>query len=121
MAVGIENSPGEMAAGRRNEAGHGGSLGGTSARPDYDVNPQPPYPLIARHMGTQGTVLLHVHVRADGSVAEAEVKHSSGSTVLDDSALRTVRESWRFVPARLDGISVESWVEVPIRFVLKES
>lgn len=104
--------------GSRNEAGHGGVPGGTSARPDYGVNPKPPYPLVARRMGTQGIVLLRVHVRADGSVAEAEIKQSSGATLLDDSALRTVRESWRFVPARLDGVPVESWVEVPIRFVL---
>jgi protein TonB len=66
-------------------------------------------------------VLLSVLVRADGSVAEAEVKHSSGSPLLDDSALRTVKESWRFLPARLDGVPVESWVEVPIRFVLGEA
>jgi protein TonB len=105
----------------RNEAGRGGGAGGISARPDYGVNPKPPYPLIARRLGTQGVVLLRVHVRADGSVAEAEIKQSSGSTLLDDSALRTVRESWRFLPARLDGVPVESWVEVPIRFVLGDA
>lgn len=104
--------------GSRNEAGHGGVPGGTSARPDYGVNPKPPYPMLARRRGEQGIVLVRVHVRADGSVAAAEIKQSSGSTLLDDSALRTVRESWRFMPARLDGVPVESWVEVPIRFVL---
>jgi protein TonB len=108
-------------AGSRNEAGRGGIPGGTSARPDYGFNPKPPYPLIARRMGVQGIVLLRVHVRADGSVAAAEIKQSSGSTLLDDSALRTVRESWRFMPARLDGVPVESWVEVPIRFVLGDA
>ena len=108
----------KMEAGARNEAGRGGIPGGTSARPAYGVNPKPPYPLIARRMGAQGIVLLRVHVRADGSVAEVTVAQSSGFSQLDDSALRTVRESWRFIPARLDGIPVESWVEVPIRFVL---
>ena len=100
------------------EAGRGGSPGGTSARPAYGVNPKPSYPLIARRMGAQGVVLLRVHVRADGSVAEVTVAQSSGFSQLDDSALQTVRGSWRFVPARLDGVPVESWVEVPIRFVL---
>jgi protein TonB len=57
-------------------------------------------------------------VRADGSVAEVSVAQSSGFAQLDDSALKTVRESWHFIPARLDGVPVESWVEVPIRFVL---
>jgi protein TonB len=112
---------GKRGVGSRNETGHGGSPGGMSARPDYGVNPKPPYPLIARRMGTQGVVLLRVHVRADGSVAQAEIKHSSGSALLDDSALRTVQASWRFMPARLDGVPVESWVEVPIRFVLGDA
>lgn len=107
--------------GSRNKAGQGGVPGGTSARPDYGVNPKPPYPLLARRRGEQGIVLLRVHVRADGSVATAEIKQSSGSTLLDDSALKTVRESWRFMPARLDGVPVESWVEVPIRFVLGDA
>ncbi|MBI3246326.1 MAG: energy transducer TonB [Deltaproteobacteria bacterium] len=109
---------GTQTAGGKNEAGRSSEAGGTSAQPDYSVNPKPPYPMLARRRGEQGTVLLRVRVRADGSVAEAEVKQSSGSTLLDDTALRTVRDSWRFTPARLNGMPMESWVEVPIRFVL---
>lgn len=114
----VGDGSGTQAAGARNEAGRGGIPGGTSARPDYSVNPKPPYPMLARRRGEHGTVLLRVRVRADGSVAETEVKQSSGSTLLDDAALRTVRTTWRFTPARLDGVPIESWVEVPIRFVL---
>jgi protein TonB len=77
--------------------------------------------MLARRMGMRGTVVLRVHVRADGSVAEAALAQSSGSQLLDDSALKTVREQWRFLPARLDGTPVESWVEVPIRFILDVS
>lgn len=120
-AGGNVSGSGKAGSGTQSEAGRGGIPEGTSARPDYGFNPKPPYPLIARRMGAQGIVLLRVHVRADGSVAEAKVKHSSGSALLDDSALRTVRESWRFMPARLDGVPVESWVEVPIRFVLGDA
>jgi protein TonB len=101
-------------------SGPGGG-GGTSAHPDYGVNPKPPYPMLARRMGMQGTVVLRVHVRADGSVAEAALAQSSGSQLLDNSALKTVQEQWRFLPARLEGTPVESWVEVPIRFVLDVS
>jgi TonB family protein len=104
----------------RNKGGSSGAGGRTtlSARPDYGVNPKPPYPMLARRRGDQGVVLLRVHVRADGSVVTAEIKQSSGSSLLDDTALQTVRESWRFIPARLHSAPVESWVEVPIRFVL---
>ncbi|MEW6296362.1 MAG: energy transducer TonB, partial [Thermodesulfobacteriota bacterium] len=101
--------------------GTGGGGGGTLARPDYGVNPKPPYPLIARRMGAQGVVVLRVLVQANGTVGEVTVSQSSGFSVLDESALKTVRERWRFVPARLDGRPVASWVEVPIRFVLAGS
>jgi protein TonB len=113
-------------SGGRTGIGVGGEGGvgqgsGVSARPDYNVNPKPLYPLIARRLGAQGVVLLRVQVREDGSVAAVELARSSGFALLDDSATRTVRESWRFLPARVDGAPVASWVEVPIRFVLEDS
>jgi len=107
-------------AGSRNEGGAEGA-GGLSATPDYNVNPKPPYPLIARRIGAQGEVLLRVLVRPDGSVATVELARSSGFPLLDESATRTVRDNWRFIPAQLDGTPVESWVEVPIKFVLADS
>ena len=76
---------------------------------------------MARRLGAQGVVVLRVLVREDGSVATVEMAQSSGSALLDESASRTVRERWRFIPARLNGIPIESWVEVPIRFVLEDS
>lgn len=65
--------------------------------------------------------MLRVFVQANGSVGEVTVSQSSGFAILDESAVKTVRERWRFVPARLDGHPVASWVEVPIRFVLAGS
>jgi len=121
--IGASGRKGAGGSGSKAGTGVGGGSGsgggdGTSAHPDYGVNPKPPYPMLARRMGIQGVVILRVHVRADGSIATAELAHSSGSPLLDDSALKTVREQWRFLPAQLDGTPVESWVEVPIRFVL---
>lgn len=113
-------SGGKTGAGVGSGSGPNGG-GGISAQPDYGVNPKPQYPLIARRLGAQGVVVLRVQVREDGSVAAVELARSSGFALLDDSASRTVRERWRFVPARLDGTPVESWVEVPIRFVLEDS
>lgn len=117
---GVGGSRGKIGTGAGGGSTHG-TGGGSSAHPDYGVNPKPPYPMLARRMGTQGVVVLRVHVRADGSVAAAEVAQSSGSALLDDSALKTVRQQWRFLPARLNDEPVESWVEVPIRFVLADS
>jgi TonB family protein len=91
------------------------------AHADYARNPAPIYPAAARRREQQGTVTVKVLVGADGSVERAEIADSSGFDALDDAALETVRSRWRFVPARHDGLAVESWVLVPIRFALLEA
>jgi protein TonB len=80
-------------------------------------NPKPPYPLAARRLGIEGIVRLAVLVRADGRCAEVRIEASSGSELLDQSALETVRR-WRFLPARRGAQAVDTWVEIPIRFRL---
>ena len=97
--------------------GSGGD-GSGGARVAYGQNPLPPYPLAARRLGMEGVVLLDVLVAPDGHAAEVRLARSSGHPPLDDSAVRTVRERWRFIPARRDGTAVESRVTVPIRFRL---
>ena len=87
------------------------------ARPDYGLNPTPPYPKSARRRGYEGTVLLRVLVLENGKVGEIEVKSPSGHSVLDDSALKAVKD-WTFIPGKKAGQSVSSWVEVPIKYQL---
>jgi periplasmic protein TonB len=97
--------------------GSGGD-GSGGARVAYGTNPLPPYPLVARRLGKEGVVLLAVVVAPDGRAADVRVLRSSGFAPLDDSAVTTVRERWRFIPARRDGAPIESRVTVPIRFRL---
>ncbi len=91
------------------------TAGETSARPDYRRNPEPAYPLAARRRGQEGLVLLRVMVSIKGRAARVELKQSSGYALLDEAAIRAVRE-WEFEPARLGPLSVESEIEVPVRF-----
>lgn len=84
----------------------------------YLRNPVPAYPHLARKLGWQGTVLLHVQVSADGRCAAVQLKRSSGHAVLDEAALQAVK-TWRFIPARQGDRPVNAWVDVPIRFNLK--
>jgi TonB family protein len=78
--------------------------------PLYDLNPPPVYPRVARRRNYQGTVLLDVRVTAQGTVAEVKVARSSGYSVLDTSALSSVR-NWRFEPARRGSRPIETWVQ----------
>ncbi|MGH7780060.1 MAG: energy transducer TonB [Candidatus Binataceae bacterium] len=102
--------------------GAGGGAGGTSiAGADYGSDPAPAYPAHSRRRGEQGTVTLHVLIAASGAVERVELLASSGFRGLDDAAIEVVRERWRFVPARRDGLAIESWAIVPIRFTLTEA
>lgn len=87
------------------------------AYPDYKINPKPKYPLIARKRGHEGEVLLKVWVLEDGSVGELKLEKPSGYSVLDESALNSVR-NWIFVPGKRNGIPIRSWVTIPIKFQL---
>ena len=49
------------------------------------------YPEEARRRGIHGAVMLDVALNRDGSVAAISVRRSSGVTVLDDAAIRSVR------------------------------
>ncbi|MBR9970948.1 energy transducer TonB [Magnetospirillum sulfuroxidans] len=88
-----------------------------NAHAAYLNNPKPPYPTLARRRGLEGVVILMVRVDELGHVATLNVQRSSGHSVLDQSALETVK-SWRFVPARRAGHTVEAAIEIPIRFAL---
>jgi TonB family protein len=93
--------------------------GATQAEPSYLKNPAPRYPYEARQKGWQGIVELKVLVNKNGQAQNIEVLRSSGHKVLDQEALKTVK-NWQFRPARLGGIEVESSVVVPVRFDLKK-
>jgi protein TonB len=60
--------------------------------------PQPPYPKIALEQGQQGTVVLALSADAAGLITSVEVKQSSGSPILDRSALDFVRRHWSVAP-----------------------
>lgn len=84
---------------------------------DYLNNPAPKYPQQARRLREEGVVLVRVYVLPTGLPDRVELKRSSGSHHLDNSALETVRK-WRFVPARRGDQTVAAWVVVPVAFSL---
>ncbi len=56
------------------------------------------YPDEAKRNKLYGNLLMHVAVRADGSVEQIRVVRSSGHKLLDDAAVRIVRMSAPFAP-----------------------
>ena len=86
---------------------------------DYLKNPAPPYPPMARRQGEEGKVILRVSVSPQGTADNVEIRTSSGSQRLDESAQKTVR-NWKFIPAKRGDVAVQSWVLVPIIFKLEQ-
>ena len=75
-----------------------------------------PYPESARARRIEGSVVVMVLVRRDGSVGAASVSKGLEAS-LDESALRTVRE-WKFAPAMRQGKTIEVVLEVDVSFRL---
>ena len=79
---------------------------------------QPGYPQSARRDKVEGRVMLDVQVNSNGRVGSVRVITSSGSPVLDSTAIAAVKR-WSFSPAQEQGRPVSSQVHVPFRFSLK--
>jgi len=82
------------------------------------ANAKPDYPAEAQRRGWQGRVVLRVDVSPAGSPLSVDVRVSSGHELLDQAALRAVRQ-WHFVPATQGGAPVVGAVDVPVRFRLE--
>jgi len=74
------------------------------------------YTNIGLNRGIEGTVVLMILVRRDGSVGPVSVSEGLEET-LDESARRTVRK-WKFEPATRAGSPVEVIMEVKMDFKL---
>lgn len=83
-------------------------------------NRKPTYPRLSRINEEEGTVVLRVLVKPDGTVGTVEIKTSSGYRLLDESARSTV-QTWRFNPATVDGKPVAEWYQIPIPFTLRDN
>ena len=92
---------------------------GVRTRPRYLEAMRPPYPRRAREMGWEGTVVLRVEVKLDGTVGAVSVHRTSGYLTLDEAALIAVKR-WRFAPPTDGAFSFSTVVDVPVRFDLKE-
>jgi protein TonB len=90
------------------------------AVPRYRENTPPAYPVIARMRGYEGMVLLAAEIFTDGGVGSLKIKKSSGYEVLDRSAVKAVK-TWKFEPGARLGKPVSMWVDVPVKFILKDT
>lgn len=78
---------------------------------------EPYYPAAEIRQGHEGTVVVLLHILADGRVGDVKLQRSSGYPKLDESAMREAKR-WRFIPGTSDGSPQAMWKQVPITFRL---
>jgi periplasmic protein TonB len=81
----------------------------------------PPYPLLDRRLGHEGTVTLKLVVAADGTVSDAQVIKSSGYAGLDEAAVSWVVAHWRYRSATHQGTAIPSQTTAAVMFSLRQS
>nr|KXH75900.1 MAG: hypothetical protein AM324_05170 [Candidatus Thorarchaeota archaeon SMTZ1-83] len=79
---------------------------------------EPYYPWLARVLGIEGSVLLHMFIDEHGRVSIACVAQPL-HPLLDGESLKAARRT-RFYPARRNGEPIGVWVAYPMRFDLEE-
>ena len=75
------------------------------------------YPKAAIKKNIQGTVIVQFIVNKDGRVSDVEVVQSVHPS-LDKEALRLIKESPNWIPAKQDGKKVNSYKKQPVVFKL---
>lgn len=78
---------------------------------------QPPYAAEEGRAGREGRVVVRVLIGTDGRVKQVE-RVSATTDAFFAAAQRQALTKWRFKPATRDGVPVEQWKQMSLRFVL---
>ena len=79
----------------------------------------PPYPVVERRLGIEGTVTLRLTVGTEGQVTAAEVVTSAGREALDQAARAWIIGHWRYRPALKDGNPAVTQLLASVTYSLK--
>jgi protein TonB len=78
------------------------------------------YPRLALMRRWQGTADLKLQIAADGNLKSLTVAHSSGFEILDDQAMKMVRDSMP-LPTLPDALRGREFaIDIPVAFKLQE-
>ena len=80
-------------------------------------NAQPPYPADLQRMEIAGRVIVRVLVSADGRPLRIEAVETDHARFFE-ATQRWGMKHWRFKPATRDGVPIEAWRVMTVRFTL---
>lgn len=90
-------------------------LTGSRIDPRYAGALQPDYPPAMQRRGIEGVAVVRVLIGIDGRVKAVELVRADDPEFFT-ATRRQALSRWRFVPASRDGIAIESWREMTVRF-----
>jgi TonB family protein len=86
-------------------------------RPDPNhANDLPTAAGLSAAAGRAAEVVLRILVRKDGTIGDANVEKSCGTSEVDMLALEFVKSHWRYLAATLAGQPIDAWTTVLVRF-----
>ncbi len=80
---------------------------------------QPPYPPGMVRAEIEGSATVRVLIGTDGRVKAVEAVRADQDAFLEATRKQALAR-WRFLPAKLDGVPIESWKEMTVRFVMPD-
>jgi protein TonB len=89
------------------------------AKPDprFAAALQPPYPSAMARQEIEGRVVIRVLIGIDGRVKAVEPVSATDPAFQEATAAQALKR-WRFKPASRDGVPIESWRTMTVRFEL---
>jgi protein TonB len=76
---------------------------------------EPDYPMLAKQMKVQGSVVLQALIGRSGNIEDLRVL--SGPSILSSAAMQAVKQ-WRFRPYYLSGAAVETQARITVNFTI---
>lgn len=107
-----------------NKSGGGGDLITPTAsisKPRIIRATKPEYPSAAARLGEEGVTGLSLYITTDGRVAEANVFSSSGSSLLDNAAIKHALRNWAFTPCMEGDKAVACWHQTKLVWRLEDA
>ncbi len=83
----------------------------------FVASQQPPYPATQQREEIEGSVTVRVRIGTDGRVLAVESVRASNEAFFASTRDWALRK-WRFKPATRDGVPVESWRTMSVRFTI---
>jgi protein TonB len=86
---------------------------------DWVRVPEIEYPLAARRLREEGTVVVRALIDTRGVPRQVVLQRSSGHSRLDQAALRAAMSA-RVRPRTENGVPFEFWIAMPLAFELED-